>query len=224
MRRMMPTGSGEEAVAVGGGVDDRRQPPARPQGAADLGERPVLVGEVDQADAGDRGVEASRRATADRSSPSASRVATLPSPASAAASRGVLQDGRRDVGGEHVTGRHRRGGRRRASGRRRRRRRRGPASRCRCRASSSIASVAAPSQSSMAGPQRCQASAAVLPLGAGGGLEGDGVEGGGHGVSSSSGWCDLRACARGPLLRAGRIWTWAGQILDRERRRPRMRR
>ena len=102
----------------------------------------------------------SQSGTAERSSPSASRVSTLLSPAPRGLG-GVLQNGRRDIGRQDPSATDQPGGRRRGSVRRPRRRCRSPATPLVTRASSSIFSVAAPSQFSMAGPQRCQASAAA---------------------------------------------------------------
>lgn len=41
----------EEGVAVGGGIHHCGEAPARLEGMADAGQRPLLVGKVDQADA-----------------------------------------------------------------------------------------------------------------------------------------------------------------------------
>ena len=158
-RRMIPTGMREELVAVRGGVDDRRDPAARSQGPADpasaragRGSRSARPGRSRR-----RSVPA---ATAVESSPSASSVVDVGEPGLGGRLGGVGRGSparcrwpERDRSG-------RPGARRPGSGRRRRRRRRARGRPAPTPAASSICSVAAPSQFSSVGPQRCHASAA----------------------------------------------------------------
>ena len=54
---MVPTGIEKNALRFGGRVDDRRDTAARLEDAVDLAERALPVGEIDQPDPGDHGVE-----------------------------------------------------------------------------------------------------------------------------------------------------------------------
>lgn len=149
----------EEGVAIRRGVDDRRKAAAGAEGPADLGQGALLVREVDETNAGDCGVVGAGGHGGQIFAVGLQRLDVLESGA-LCLRVGELEDRGGDVGGEHVPGRSnpacgRKGLPASAGGDVQ-----DPCPRSQV-ASSSIVWVAGPSQSSMAGPQRCHAAAAA---------------------------------------------------------------